>query len=415
MVRPTVIIVGGGGRGTCYANYIKGFQDEGQVVGVAEPRDFYRDRIVKDHNISAKNVFTDWKDAAAREKMADAAIICTQDNMHHGPAIAFADKGYDILLEKPLAPSENECREIVEAAERNGIMFGVCHVMRYTPYSKKLFDILRSGEIGEIASIQHLEPVGHWHQAHSFVRGDWRNEEESSFMLLAKSCHDIDWLSYIMDSPCKSVSSFGNLKHFKKKSKPKEAGDAKRCVDCAYSKRCAYSAKEFYMGRLKEGHAGWPVSVVAPEPTEESLMKALEDGPYGRCVYECDNDVVDHQVTNILYENGATTTFTMTAFTEGRGRETRIFGTKGEIYGFGGNIEIFDFLTETKKTISTREEEDAKGGHEGADYDLMESFLSGMTTRDGSKILTDGKASYESHRIVFAAERARRENCVVNL
>ena len=157
--------------------------------------------------------------------MADAVIICTQDAMHAEPAVAFAKKGYAILLEKPMAPNEADCRRIVEAVKANGILFAVCHVMRYTRYTQMLKQVVDSGAIGEVVSLQHLEPVGYWHQAHSFVRGNWRNEQESSFMLLAKSCHDLDWIRYIMGEPCLSVSSFGALKHFNTSEKPAEAGE----------------------------------------------------------------------------------------------------------------------------------------------------------------------------------------------
>ncbi len=254
-------------------------------------------------------------------------IIATPDRYHAEIAVAFAEKGYAMLLEKPMATNPADCRRIVEAVQRNGILFAVFHDFRYFSYTRRLKEIVDSGLIGEILSIQHLEPVGYWHYAHSYVRGNWRNEAESSFMLLAKSCHDIDWLRYILGQRCVQVSSFGSLTHFKRSQKPAAAGEALRCLDCAYETQCPFSAKRFYLSRLREGRHGWPLDVVTPIFTEEALTQALREGPYGRCVYECDNDVVDHQVVNLLYENGATASFTMTGLSEFADRKTTLFGT----------------------------------------------------------------------------------------
>jgi predicted dehydrogenase len=294
--------------------------------------------------------------------------------------------------------------------------------MRYTRYTQMLKKALEQGVIGDIVSMQHLEPVGYWHQAHSFVRGNWRNEQESSFMLLAKSCHDLDWVRYIMGEPCRSLSSFGSLRHFKQSEKPARAGSATRCLRCEYEPDCPYSAKKIYLERLERGETGWPVSVLTPETTRESVTRALENGPYGRCVYECDNDVVDHQVVNMLFESGKTAAFTMTAFNKAAHRKTRIFGTRGEIYGDGEKIEIFDFLTDTTCVIDTEASSadaggggQVLGGHGGGDYGLMDRFVSAVRAQDASRILSGPNESLESHRMVFAAERARRENIVTHL
>ena len=182
----------------------------------------------------------------------------------------------------------------------------------------------RKSAIGDIVSIQHLEPVGYWHQAHSYVRGNWRKESESSSMLLAKSCHDLDWIRYIMGARCVAVSSFGSLKHFRKEEKPSGAGE--RCLDCSYEPRCPYSALKIYLGRIEKGQVEWPVNVITEDVSREGVQAALRDGPYGRCVYECDNDVVDNQVVNLLFEGGRTAAFTMTGFSEYQDRKTRIFG-----------------------------------------------------------------------------------------
>jgi predicted dehydrogenase len=409
----TAVIVGAGGRGMTYAAFALEHSDRLKIVGVAEPRPFNRQKMAEIYELPSQNVFSDWKDLAAKPRLADVAIICTQDRMHLDPAVAFASLKYHLLLEKPMAPNEADCVRIVEAVKANHILFGVCHVMRYTRYTQTLKSVLASGAIGEIVSIQHLEPVGYWHQAHSFVRGNWGNSVKSSPMLLSKSCHDLDWLRYVMGTSCKAVSSFGALIHFKKSQKPAQAGKATRCLACAYEHECPYSAKKIYLGRLEHGEAWWPVDVLTPEPTVATVTAALENGPYGLCVYECDNDVVDQQVVNMLFEGDKTAAFTMTAFTKQADRKTRIFGTRGEIYGNGDTIEVYDFLTDQTRLIETEASDGTiLGGHGGGDYGLMDRFVGAIADEDASQILSGADESLETHRMVFRAEKARLNNTV---
>jgi predicted dehydrogenase len=412
----TLIVAGAGLRGSVYASYAERAPDRARVVGVADPSDFYRERMVRTHAIPAENVFRDWRAMARRPKFADAVIVATQDALHAEPAIAFARQGYHLLLEKPMAPTERDCRRIVAAVKRSGVIFAVCHVMRYTAYTRAVKSILDSGRIGEVVSIQHLEPVGYWHQAHAFVRGSWRNEAQSSFMLLAKSCHDLDWISYMMgDTPCGRVASFGSLRHFRREQKPAAAGSATRCLACAFEPRCPYSAKRFYLRMAREGH-GASFMKVTTDPSEQGMLKALRKGPYGRCVYECDNDVVDNQVVIMEFEGGRTATFTMTAFNEGGGRRTSIFGTRGSLFGDGRTIERFDFLANRREVIDTHTADaTAFGGHGGGDSGVIQSFVEAVATGDPGKILSGPDTSLATHRMVFAAERARRLGRVVKL
>ena len=408
MKQISAVIIGAGGRGSGYANFATAHPERFKIVGVAEPRDYYRNRMVEKYSIPDENIFTDWKQLAARGKIADVAIITTLDKMHAAPAIAFAELKYNILLEKPMAPSENECRAIVEAVRKNKIFFAVCHVLRYTTYTNILKKIIDSGRIGSVVNIQHIEPVGYWHQAHSYIRGNCGNEEESSPMLLAKSCHDIDWISYIMGGKCEAVSSFGSLKHFRKEEKPDGAGN--RCTECKIESTCPYSSIKIYIGRVKKGQIDWPVNVLTTDLTIKGIMKAIKEGPYGRCVYACDNDVVDNQVVNMLFDDNRTASFTMTAFCEKERRKTHIFGTRGEIYGDSTQIRVFDFLTDKSEIIDTSAS--AQGGHGGGDNGLIDSFLSAIEEGDLSKIKSGPDETLQSHLMVFAAERARKNNTV---
>ncbi|MGC9520553.1 MAG: Gfo/Idh/MocA family protein [Anaerolineae bacterium] len=410
----TLAIVGAGSRGTTYSRFAEAFPMRARVVAVAEPRDAYRERLVSAHNLPAENVFTDWRQLAAVSRLADAVIIATQDRMHAEPAKAFADLGYDILLEKPMAPDAEGCHQIVEAVERNDVLFAVCHVLRYTRYTQKLKALIDAGTIGDLVGMQRLEPVGFWHMAHSFVRGHWHREDTSGPMLLTKSCHDLDWIQYIMGAPCRAVSSFGSLKHFRPEEAPPGAG--KRCVTCPVEPTCPYSAKRIYLEALRRGHRGWPLDVLTPDPTRESILQALEEGPYGRCVYDLDNDVVDHQVVSMAFEGGRTATFTMMAFTKMMQRKTRIFGTRGTLTGDGRFIEHYDFLTDTSSRIDTEPVEEASlEGHGGGDFGLMDAFVRAVAEQEPAWILSGPQESLDSHLLVFAAEQARREGKVVAL
>ena len=409
-----IIVVGAGSRGRAYSNYATQNPDKMQIVGVAEPNDFYRNQMVEKYAISSTNVFCDWRDMALRQKFADAVIISTQDNMHELPAVSLANKGYHILLEKPMATNKKSCRNIVDAVIKNNIIFSVCHVLRYTNYTQTIKKLINLGTIGDIVSIQHLEPVGYWHFAHSFVRGHWSKQKESSFILLAKSCHDIDWIIYIMNAKCISVSSFGNLKHFKKDNRPINASD--RCMDCNFEPRCSYSAKKHYLRKALKGDFSWPVDVIVQNQTTKDVENALRNGPYGRCVYNCDNDVLDHQVVNMLFDNGSTAVFTMTAFDNSKDRGTKIFGTKGSLYGDGSTIILNDFLTDQITEIKTEFSDGTiLTGHGGGDNELIKSFVEAVANNDQTKVLSGPDQTLESHLAVFAAEEARLNNQVMHL
>jgi predicted dehydrogenase len=413
----TAVVIGAGGRGMGYATFSQAHPDRLRIVGVAEPRPWNRSFMAQTYDLMPENVVADWRELANRPRFADAVIISTQDAMHVEPAVAFARQGYAILLEKPMAPDLAGCETIVRAVNENGSIFGVCHVMRYTLYTQMVKEVVDSGALGEIVSIQHLEPVGFWHQAHSFVRGNWRNQAESTFMLLAKSCHDLDWIYYIMGGKSvRSLSSFGSLRHFRRSEKPTRAGDALRCLECAYEPDCPYSAPRIYLGRVRAGQTGWPVNVLVPNPTIETVTEALRTGPYGRCVYECDNDVVDNQVVNLQFAGGETAVFTMTAFTEAAHRQTRLFGTRGMLIGDGESIEHYDFLSGEARIIEAPAlDSSILGGHGGGDYRLMDRFVSAVAQNDQNLILSGASESLETHRLVFAAEQARLENRVVTL
>lgn len=414
----TAVIVGAGHRGFGYACYAITRKDILTIVGVAEPDKVNREKCVDVFQLKKDQVFNSWEELAEKEKLADIAIICTQDRMHKDPAVQLSAKGYHILLEKPMAVNYEDCCEIIDSVKKNEVMFGCCHVLRYYPQYRLMKKLIDDGVIGQICNINHTEPVGFWHFAHSYVRGNWRREDESSCSLLAKCCHDLDLIAYWMGgNHCKRISSFGSLMHFTPENKPSKATN--NCLTCPVHKECAFSAQKIYLDRARQGNYGWPVSVVCQATDIEDLEEALKTGPYGRCVYSCDNNVMSNQIVNMQFEDGATAIVNMVALTKRVcARETIISGTKGELRcGFSGPVQEFNFNTGV--TTDHKPEFESVpfglGGHGGADFHLIKTFIDAIIAKDQSKVLAGPNETLYSHHLVFAAEKARLENRVVQL
>lgn len=401
-------IIGAGARGRLFADLVKEYPHLGTVVAVAEPRAEYRNGLASDFGLPKNRVFKTWQEFLAKPRLCDAVVVTTQDRDHVGPAVGALGKGYDLLLEKPMATTLADCRAIEAAQRRSGAIVGVCHSLRYHKGFRMVRDLIAGGALGRLVTLDLIEQVAFWHQAHSYVRGNWSNEGRASFMLLAKSCHDIDYLSFLAGQPCRQVSSFGSLTWFRRENAP--AGSTDRCTDgCPHEPACPYSAIRQYVQGNREN---WPAMVVAPVHTREAHLDALRKGPYGRCVWKCDNDVVDHQVVNLLYEGDITATFTMTAFTQQGGRRLRAHGTEGELAFDEAGITLRTFADGVVKHIEIGHE---AGGHGGGDTRVMRAWLQALETRDTRDIVANAQESLRTHTIVFAAERARRENRVVTL
>lgn len=411
----TVAVVGAGMRGQKYAR-LAAASGRGRVVAVADPVPERRARVARDHGLAPEAVFDDWTALVRGGRLADVAVVATQDRYHVEPAVALARQGYHLLLEKPVAPSEPEAVRIVAAVEEAGVYLAVCHVLRYTPYTRRVRALQDSGRLGAIVAVQHMEPVGWWHFAHSFVRGNWRREALSTSMLLAKSCHDVDWVQYVVGRRPLRISSFGSLVHFRADNAPPSAGH--RCIECPIETDCPYSAVRLYRSCLGDpDRERWPLGAVVDTPTPAAVDLALREGPYGRCVYRCDNDVVDHQVVTLEYEGGVTASLTVAAFTPMGGRKTRILGTRGYLDSDSSVIHLCDFVTGQEQSIDVWPdgEGSAARGHGGGDAGLVDAFLSAVADGDPSMIKTGPAESLNSHRLVWAAERARRDGAVVDL
>lgn len=405
----TAVVLGAGSRGNAYAEYSLNRPEELEIVAVAEPDEKKREKFAAQYHILPENCYNSWEELLSLPRMADAAFICTMDEMHTLPATRALSLGYHVLLEKPMSNSREECVLIEKAARESGKVLTVCHVLRYTSFYRTLKKLIEDGEVGEVQTIDQIENVGYWHQAHSFVRGNWRNSDETSPMILQKSCHDLDIISWLIDRPCTYVSSFGSLGHFTAAHRP--AGAPDNCMEgCPASEECPYYAPKVYLN----GKTGWPVDVVTTDLTPEGITKALKEGPYGRCVYACDNNVVDHEVVNMEYEGGATASFTMTAFTADFTREIKILGTKGQIRADMEKREILlHRFWEEEKRIPLAEDEADEFGHGGGDFGIVQSFI-GLINGEGSN-LTSAGASLQSHLMCFAAEKSRLEHRVISM
>ena len=360
-----------------------------------------------------------------KEKRSDALVIATQDRDHVDMCIRALELGYDVLLEKPITPVEEDLYRLLDAQKKYGGKVVVCHVLRYAPAFVKIKELLNTGKIGKVVCIDWLEQVAYWHQAHSFVRGNWHSEQETSPMILAKSCHDLDLLQYYVDSKCDTVYSLGEVAFFKPENKPEGASD--RCQTCKYINDCVYSAERLYCAKREYDFdrleplpkekddarkQGWPFNVVdlSRPITTESIRKAYENSNYGKCVFNCDNDVVDYQNVLMKFKNGVTANLVMTGFTQFPGRKMTFHGTHGEIEMDEENdyirVSVYGKGTEfmsVKELMRDALKEDF--GHGGGDVMLVRDFYKALC---GEELETTLERSVESHLMGLAAEKSRK-------
>ena len=395
----TAILLGAGHRGNIYADYATKHPDELRIVAVADINESRRTDIKFQHSIDQKYCFADWKDIFKHKKFADAVIIATPDNLHTQPCMAALEAGYDILLEKPIAPTEEECRQLLDKAKASNQIVGVCHVLRYTPYFRELKEIIDAGLIGNIISIQHMEPIEQIHMSHSYVRGKWRNSKTATPIVLAKSCHDTDIIRWLVNSPADDVHCFGNLSWFTNTNAP--AGSTERCTDgCKVESTCPYSALQIYLRDRKRLYVfDMPKN---KNEWDKFILEQLKCTDYGRCVYRMDNDQPDHLTVNMLFENGVTAAFSMEAHVSYEGRRTRIMGSKGDIVGDMEMFVMTDF--KTRKQTSWKLKTDPHGG---GDHRLMKDWVQAVAQQDKTLLSSSIEVSIESHLMAFAAEKSR--------
>ena len=463
----TAILIGAGNRGMyLYGNYALKFPDKLKFVAVAEPIQYRKEKFAQLHDIPLKRTYNSWEEVLGEKKFADVAFVCTQDQMHVDPTLEALDKGYNVLLEKPMAHTLEGCFKIVKKVEDTNRILGIGHVLRYTDFFLEVKNTILKGLLGNIVNISHRENVSWYHMAHSFVRGNWRNVNLSSPMILAKCCHDLDLLFWMVGAKPKKINSFGGLKHFTSINAPKDSPDY--CVEgCPIENTCLYYAPRIYidivpiiqileksnlfrfkiLANLRKKHIKlltilskpikilqdlrywreWPVEPlyfglpeeVIEDYSDETKMEILKTSPYGRCVYKCDNDVVDHQVVNIEFENNVTANLIMHGFSEREGRTLRIDGTKATLFGqfsdSGQEILLFDHFSGTEKVIFTQKLSIGSSGHGGGDFALIDAFLETLLNKSKSQPLTNAYETLESHLMAFAANESRLQAKVIDM
>ncbi|HEX2998623.1 MAG TPA: Gfo/Idh/MocA family oxidoreductase [Armatimonadota bacterium] len=416
----TVAIVGAGHRSVGYARYALSHPERLRVVAVAEPNDIRREAVAREHQIPAAMQFRSYADLANRPPVADAVINGTMDQLHYDSALPLLENGYHMLLEKPIARTEREVRSLIETARRQERTVMICHVLRYAPFYAKVKELLESGAIGEIIALHSSENVSYHHMAVAYIRGRWNSRERSNPMLLAKCCHDLDLIAwYLSGVPAVRVASFGSLKQFRPENAP--AGSAARCLDgCRIEASCPYSARANYVTQNLWGFYAWEPIEHLQNPTVEQKLESLRtDNPFGRCVWHCDNDVVDHQTVIVEFANGVTASHNMFGATARPTRTVHLVGSKGEIEGdmIAGRIILrrpnpVAGGEYTEETVAL----DVRGdGHGGGDAHLIADFVSLLRGEQASRGVTRIEDSLTGHLIAFAADQAMCEQRTVTI
>lgn len=408
-----LIVIGAGARGNVYASYAKQYTHSMEVVGVSDINAVRRRKMQADYGIADEHCFGDWSEVFRVPKFADAVIISTPDDVHYQPCMKALEMGYDVLLEKPIAQSTRECTDILKQARKYGRIVGICHVLRYAPYFRALKRVVDEGRVGDIISITHLEPVRFHHMAHSYVRGNWHSAKQTTPIIVAKSCHDLDIIRWIINKPCKAVEAFGDLSFFTRKNEP--AGAADRCLDCAVEAQCPFSALKIYEREHRYLYVfdNLPAGGAARDAKIHEYLRTTD---YGRCVFRCKNDQCDHFVSNLRFQDGATASLQVEALTSYGGRKTRIMGTKGDIVGDMKQFTLTDFLT-GKHYLWDEDISKLPGyeGHGGGDWGVVKDFLEAVGHQDEKYLSSTIDVSVESHVMGFKAEESRVKDKVIRL
>ncbi len=402
-VKPTSIVaIGVGNRMRKYLTYVEQHPERARLVAVVEPDEIRRKAVAEKFEVPEDHCFNTYDDFFASDIDVEAAFICTPENDHYRPCMQALDRGCHVLLEKPAAQTPEHLDAISKKAREVGKEVCICHVLRYHPCFIKVKELIASGKYGRIISITHTEDVGLDRMCHSYVRGTMNSEKGNNPMLLAKCCHDIDFLLWLSEAKCVSVSSYGSLLWFRSENAPE--GSASRCVHCDIEEKCPYSAVDLYWWRRE-----WISNFDIPEgkTLDDVLRKELKEGNFGRCVYHCDNDVVDNQVVTMRMDDGSLITLHMDIFTQRDGRTTDIKMTGGEIFSDGKHIRATHFAS---RECSTFEYSSLNSNpfHGGADLRLVEQFLNAVRGEGKVKASTTIDEAIRVHQICLEADESRR-------
>ncbi len=408
MKKIKVGIIGFGNRGSLYAKFIKEQQERAQLVAVADFRiDDITDRL-QQYDIAKK--YKNSEDLFNDKLDLDLLIISSMDKYHFQECKKAIMLGYNVLLEKPISVNKEEILELERLANEKGVKVVVCHVLRYTIFYKEIKRLIASGKIGDIVNINATENVAFWHQAHSFVRGNWHNTKECGPEILTKCSHDMDIITWLMNKNVKKISSFGDLYYFKKKNKPIDS--ASRCCSCKLKDECDFNCYKFYLENRE-----WLTPFIGLDLSDEKIDNFLKTSDFGRCVFDMDNDTVDHQVVNILFDDATTASLTMNAFSRYCYRDIKIYGTKADIIGnFESKIITVNYFDGSKEEIDINKLTSDFEGHGGGDRIMLNELLDYLQTGKLTSSLTLLHDSVISHLMSLSAEESRiNEGKVIDL
>ena len=401
------VIIGAGARGNEVFAELMRTRDLGwRVSAVVEPDEVRRAAFAQRHGVPASHAFGSIEALLAVEPVADVAFICTPDVTHYSICAQVSAAGYDVLLEKPIATSLPDCLALLDVQQTHGNRIFVAHVLRYSPFFRTLKELVASRRYGLVRNIRLTEHVGHWHFAHSYVRGSWRRRADSAPIVLTKSSHDLDILAWLMEEDRPAfVSSFGTLEYFTARNAP--ANSAARCVDCSLRDECRYSATRFYL----HGRRGWPYDVVAPaEAGLAARERAIAAGPYGRCVWRSDNDVCDNQTVTVQFESGIHASFGLYALSADNTRRITVLMDDAEVTGdlHRGRLTITPLSGEMDVAVP----EDialpvTDDHHGGGDLALLQTLREHLTTGAHRHIMSSLASSIASHVLAFLADESR--------
>lgn len=403
-----IAVIGAGVRGTSLARQLTSSEFPTKVVAVAEPDEVRRNAFARDYALPDNAQFTSWQAFADSSTMCDAVIIATMDNQHTAPAVACLRRGCHLLIEKPLADTFENCLIIEKTQCETNLVVSVCHTLRYMDAFRRIKQIVEDGVLGKLIHIEHMEAIGHIRFTHNYVRGRWSKENNNTFLLLHKCCHDVDFVTWLVDEECARVSSFGSLTYFTPSNAPE--GSGKRCLqNCRLYESCPYSALRIYVdadltGRLQD---------LGKVNTREDRLEAIRHGPFGDCVWQAGNDVVDHQVVSMEFAGGTTATCTLSGYSANHGRLSRIQGTKAEL--------LFD---EAADTITIRKFSESGPEHiqvqrldtyHPEDKEIVDNWLAAIFDPLSKRMTVDANEALRSLAVVFAAELSRKEKRTVEM
>jgi len=407
----TCAIIGAGGRGNAYNSYLYEYKDKVKLVAVSDINEFRCNKMADMYGLPAEKRFGDFRDFFKAGKIADCVFICLPDDLHYEAAMLAMELKYDVLLEKPMAQTEKECKSLLEMSHKQNIIMGTCHVLRYAPFFLAVREAIRKKVVGDLVRIDLTENVERVHMSHSYVRGNWHNSEKTTPIILSKSCHDLDILRWLIDKPCKTAVAQGELNYFKKENAPE--GAPLRCTDgCPHESTCPFSAINIYLRKRQWNHV-----IDKKTGTDEEILDFLKTSDYGRCVYHMDNDQPDYYVANFRFEGGLSATFTMESMTPYGGRVIRVIGSKGFIEGNSDKqtFKFYDFRSGEVSEWSLSNLDAAKSGHGGGDWGIARDFVEAVAYKDPSKLSTTIDVSMESHIMGFKCEKSRSTGKTVSL